>query len=90
MTREKQEFLMEIIEKQIGNIVPSQNYYKEGIESLNDYEFLCNCCLEIFEKYSKLHTSRYYSEKAVGEKAYKYLIELKEWLDDILEVEKDV
>ena len=85
MTREKREFLMELIEKQIGNITPNQNYYKEGIESLTDYEFLCNCFLEVFEECSTLHTSQNYSEKVIGEKAYKYLVETKQWLDEILE-----
>lgn len=83
--RDRISLLWEIIEKQVGKIIPSQNYYKESIEHLNDYEYICNCCLEIFEQYHKLHKSRYYSEKEVGEKAHNYLLELRDWLNDVLE-----
>lgn len=85
MNREKINFLWQIIEKQIGDINTSQNYYKESIEHLNNYEYICNCCIEIFANYNKLHTSGFYSDKQVGEKAHSYLLELKEWLDEILE-----
>ena len=47
----------DIIESQIGRIITSQDYYRESLHSLDDYEYICNCCLEIFEsnlKYKKV------------------------------------
>lgn len=89
MSLEKIRFLWDIIEKQIGNISTSQDCYKESIERLDDYEYICNCCLEIFGNYNKLHTSGYYSDREVGEKAHNCLLELKEYIDDLLEVENE-
>ena len=80
-------YLWEIVENQIGDIITTQDYYRESIKHLNDYEFICNCCLEIFEKYNNLHKSHWYSDKEVGEKAHKYLVELYDWLKDVLEEE---
>ena len=82
---DKYRFLYEIIEKVVGNIIPSQNYYQESIKSLNGYEYITNCCLEEMEKHHKLYKSKYYSEKQVGEKVHEYLLDLKEWIDDVLE-----
>lgn len=83
----KTRFLWEIVENQIGDIITTQNYYRESIEHLNDYEFICNCCLGIFEKYHKLYKSHWYSDKEVGEKAHNYLVEIYDWLKDILREE---
>lgn len=82
---EKREFLFDIIENVIGKINTSENYYRESLHSLDDYEYICNACLEIFERNLKYKNSNYRSDKEIGEKVYKYLIELKEWLNDVLE-----
>lgn len=82
---DKYRFLCEIIEKVVGVIIPTQNYYKESIESLNGYEYIVNYCLEEMERHHKLYKSNYYSEKQVGEKVHEYLLDLKEWIDDVLE-----
>lgn len=82
---EKREFLFDIIEKEIGKINTSEDYYRESLHSLDDYEYICNCCLDIFERNLKYKNSRYRSDKEIGEKVYKYLIELKDYLNDVLE-----
>ena len=82
---EKREFLFDIIENMVGKINTSENYYRESLNSLDDYEYICNCCLEVFERNLKYKNSDYRSDKEIGEKSYKYLIELKEWLYDVLE-----
>ena len=82
---EKREFLFDIIENEIGKIITSEDYYRESLHSLDDYEYICNCCLEIFERNLKHKKSRYRSDKEIGEKVYEYLIELKDWLNDVLE-----
>ena len=75
----------DIIESQIGRIITSQDYYRESLHSLDDYEYICNCCLEIFESNLKYKKSRYFSEKEIGEKVNSYLIELRDWITDVLE-----
>ncbi len=82
---EKRGFLFDIIESQIGKIITSQDYYRESLHSLDDYEYICNCCLEIFESNLKYKKSRYFSEKEIGEKVNSYLIELRDWITDVLE-----
>lgn len=83
---EKREFLFDIIENIVGKINTSENYYRESLHSLDDYEYICSCCLEIFERNLKYKNSNYRSDKEIGEKVYNYLIDLKDWLNDILEV----
>lgn len=89
MGLEKIRMLWDIIETQIGNINTAQSYYQESIEHLKDYEYICNCCLNIFANCSTLHKSSYYSDKQVGEQAHNYLLELKEYIDNILEVQDE-
>lgn len=82
---EKREFLFDIIENTIGKINTSEDYYRESLHSLEDYEFICNCCLEIFENNLKYKNSSYRSDREIGEKVYEYLTELKEWLNHTME-----
>ena len=82
---EKRAFLFDIIESQIGKINTSQDYYRESLHSLDDYEYICNCCLEIFESNLKYKKSICSSKKEIGERVNRYLIELKDWLIDVLE-----
>lgn len=86
---EKRGFLFDIIENAIGKINTSESYYRESLHSLDDYEYICNACLEIFEENLKYKKSNYRSDKKIGEKAYKYLVELKDWLNEVLEDKYD-
>lgn len=81
---DKYRFLYEIVENSVGDIIPTESSYKEGLKNLNGYEFIANCCLEEIAKQHKLYKSEWWSEKKIGEKAHTYLVDLKEYINDIL------
>ena len=81
----KREFLFDIIENAVGKIDTSENYYRDSLHSLDDYEYICNCCLEIFTNNVKYKNSNYASDKAIGERTYNFLVELKDYLNELLE-----
>lgn len=82
----EQELLYKIIENTLGQIEPcgSHDIDQERCENFKKYEYIMNCILEDFTKCAKYKNSGFYSENVIGQRAYRVLKDVKEYIEDEL------
>ena len=82
----KTETVIEVVEKLIGDVkaVGETNHDEDAFINLGLMKGVCDALLMDIYESSKTKNRHEYSMQKVGSSAYRYLENLRDWLDDIL------